>query len=49
MKIFIFPIVKIVANYAKIDGVGSLDGVFNKFHLLKISEFFAILLWNIIT
>ena len=35
------------ANYAKIDGEGSLDAGFNKFHLFKISEMFILLLWEI--
>ena len=35
------------AKYAKIDGVGSLDGILNKFFLFKLSEIFTVLLWNI--
>ena len=44
---FCFPILKMAANYIKIDRVGNLDAGFNKFKLFKISEIFIILLWNI--
>ena len=42
----IFPIVKMAANYAKIDRV-SISGLDAGFHLFKVSEIFTILLWNI--
>ena len=45
---FNFSIVKVTANYAEIGRVGILEaGIFNKFHLSKVSEIFTILLWNI--
>ena len=44
---FFFPVIKVAAKYAKKDRINSLDADIQKFHLLKISETFTILLWNI--
>ena len=42
-----FPTVKVVANYAEVGRVGTLEAGFNKFRLLKFSEIFTIV-WILI-